>query len=71
VCVYNFTPEAHEKYEVALPEGGKLRLVFMTDGQAKKSAKAVKKACNGLPYAASLTLPPMSALFYKYTKEAK
>ncbi|MDR1797697.1 MAG: 1,4-alpha-glucan branching protein GlgB [Clostridiales Family XIII bacterium] len=72
VCVYNFTPEPHEGYHVALPQAGTLTfLLASTDAKVKKRVKAREEDLNGLPYAAVLTLPPMSALFYKYTVSLK
>jgi 1,4-alpha-glucan branching enzyme len=89
VCVYNFTPAAHEAYEVALPSAGSLTLLLSSDdpsygGAVRKDGddrddrevrdvKAMERATakavplNGQPYAATLALPPLSALFYEYT----
>jgi 1,4-alpha-glucan branching enzyme len=75
VCVYNFTPAAHDAYEVALPFAGALSLLLSSadpayggDGsKVKKRVQAKANPLNGQPYAAALSLPPLSALFYAYT----
>ncbi|MCL2493748.1 MAG: 1,4-alpha-glucan branching protein GlgB, partial [Clostridiales bacterium] len=74
VCLYNFTPVAHEDYLVALPGAGSLTLLLSSDEatysgagmELRGRARALPKELNGLPYAARLSLPPLSALFYQY-----
>ncbi|MDR2487131.1 MAG: 1,4-alpha-glucan branching protein GlgB [Clostridiales Family XIII bacterium] len=82
VCVFNFTPIGRQGYVVALPAPGVLRLLLDSmdpdysggdygsgtsgSSRAKKSVKAHKANLNGFEYGASLTLPPLSAMYYSY-----
>ncbi|MDR2036209.1 MAG: 1,4-alpha-glucan branching protein GlgB [Coriobacteriales bacterium] len=67
VCVYNFSSQDFAKYDIALPEPGKLKLVLSSsDAKTKKTALAKAQEHNGLPNCATLALPKMSALFYDY-----
>ncbi|MDR0596542.1 MAG: alpha amylase C-terminal domain-containing protein, partial [Clostridiales Family XIII bacterium] len=72
VCVFNFTPVRHEVYDIALLEAGTLTLVLNSDdttfggdgSKVKKRVTAKPKPLNGLSHSATLSLPPMSALYY-------
>jgi 1,4-alpha-glucan branching enzyme len=81
VCVFNFTPVARTSYDVALPGAGTLSLLLNSDDEryggafspgdggattVKKRAMARKKKLNGLAYSATLSVPPLCALYYGY-----
>jgi len=78
LCAYNFSEEGFPRYEIALPEPGRLKLMLSSDmakfgGRkdrsqplARKGLMAEKKELNGLPCSAALSLPKNSALFYEY-----
>ncbi|MDR1043120.1 MAG: alpha amylase C-terminal domain-containing protein, partial [Clostridiales Family XIII bacterium] len=85
VCVYNFTPVARKSYDVALPEAGTLSLLLNSDDEryggafspvnggaatAKKHVVARKKKLNGLAYSATLSVPPLCAMYYGYVAAA-
>jgi 1,4-alpha-glucan branching enzyme len=74
VCVFNFTPVAHAAYDVALPSAGTLSLLLNSDdvsyggtGTApKKRVRSRARALNGFEHAATLSLPPLSAMYYAF-----
>ncbi len=73
VCVFNFTPVPRYNYRIPLPEAVRLREVLNTDareygGSGIGNAGYVQgepHGQNGYPCSASLTLPPLAALFLK------
>ena len=69
VCIYNFSVADIKKYEVAIPEKGKLRLLLSSEGPKgiKKAVAVHKKELNGLPYTGVFNIPKLSALFYSFT----
>ena len=77
VCIYNFLPYTHEKYDVALPMSGSLELLLTSDekeyygsGEIVEKKIFTKNAkFNGRPNRATFRLPATSALFYKYIAE--
>ncbi|MDR3305354.1 MAG: 1,4-alpha-glucan branching protein GlgB [Clostridiales Family XIII bacterium] len=79
VCVYNFSPVGHEGYHVALPRPGRLSLLLSSDeppyagkgSKVKSRASAKDVFLNGLPFAATLSVPPLSVMFYRYITTEK
>jgi len=72
VCVYNFSTEDFAAYDVALPHHGTLKLALSSsDATVKKTARAKAQGLNGLPNSATLKLPRLSVLFYRYDIEAR
>lgn len=75
VCVCNFTPVRYDGFTVALPAPGTLREVLNSDDERfggggvnnPKPLRAKKKPFLDMQYSAQLTLPPMSAVFLKFT----
>ena len=74
VCVYNFTPTAQINYDVALPLDGTLTLLLSSEkptrtksGKIKKCVKTNSVPLNGYPVSATLSIPPLTALFYEYS----
>ncbi|MDR3225498.1 MAG: 1,4-alpha-glucan branching protein GlgB [Clostridiales Family XIII bacterium] len=74
ICIFNFTPVAHDTYDIALPRAGELNLILNSDDpryggagvKVKKRIKSRAKGLNGFKYTATLTLPPMSVLYYSF-----
>ena len=74
VCVYNFTPTAHLAYDIALPANGTLSLLLSDanhentkESKIKKKIQTKEIPLNGLPASATLSIPPLSAMFYDYS----
>lgn len=75
VCVCNFTPVRYDEFTIALPAPGTLREVLNSDDERfggggvsnPKPLRAKKKPFLDMQYSAQLTLPPMSAVFFKFT----
>ena len=75
VCVCNFTPVRYDDFTVALPAPGSLREVLNSDDERfggggvnnPKPLRAKKKPFLDMQYSAQITLPPMSAVFFKFT----
>ncbi len=73
VCVCNFTPVPRLGYRIGVPEGGWYREVFNSDAAEYGGSNvgnfggvsSVENPCHGLPYSLTLSLPPLSALFFK------
>jgi len=71
VCVVNFSPQPHSGYRVGLPSGGVWRETLNTDstlygGSGAGNMGAVvasDNAWHGLPASATLTVPPLGALW--------
>jgi 1,4-alpha-glucan branching enzyme len=81
LCVFNFTPVAHDVYDVALPGEGTLALLLNSDdarfggpyegkGTAtpKKRVRSKREELNGFAHAATLSLPPLCALYYTFNR---
>lgn len=79
VGVFNFTPVARENYYVAMPADGTLELILNSDDECyygkgaavEKEAETRKIFLNGFEQGACLTLPPLSALFYRFEESVK
>jgi 1,4-alpha-glucan branching enzyme len=72
-CVFNFTPVPRHGYRVGLPSGGTWREILNTDGTPYwgsgtgngGAVEAGPHPWNGRPFSASLTLPPLGALYLR------
>lgn len=79
VCACNFTPVRYDDFTIALPAQGTLREVLNSDdvrfggGGAgnPKPLRAKKKTFLDMQYSAQISLPPMSAVFFKFTPTKK
>lgn len=75
VCVFNFTPQPHQQYKIALPKSHNYEVIFSSDdsafgGSTEKSHSTVHPINE--PYAqganhALIDLPPLGALILKST----
>ncbi len=74
VCITSFTQIIRENYLVAMPFEGSLKLMLNSDDEeyggsgypAKKTVKITDFAVAGMAYSASVNIPPLAALYYKY-----
>ena len=74
VCVCNFTPIPYEDFVIGLPKGGTLHEVLNSDderfgGSGMKNPTLIytrKEPFLDMEYSARLTLPPLSAQFFRY-----
>ena len=66
VAVFNFCPVERRDYRIGIPYKCTLKPIFCSNGERTK-VKTEKIECDGLEFSASLTIPPMSATFYKMT----
>jgi len=72
LAVFNFTPVARYEYRLGVPRGGYWRGVLNSDAKAYAGSglgnfggiPADFVSLHGRPYSLSLTLPPLSALFF-------
>jgi 1,4-alpha-glucan branching enzyme len=75
----NFTPIKRENYPIGLPFKGKWTEVLNTDAQCYGGSGAgntgyvvaSKDEINGFPFGAFITLPPMSTIVFKHSKQKK
>jgi 1,4-alpha-glucan branching enzyme len=73
----NFTPEPRLGYRVGLPVGGVWREVLNTDSEVYGGSgmgnlgqvQAEPEPAHGFPFSAAVTLPPLSALYFRYSGE--
>jgi 1,4-alpha-glucan branching enzyme len=73
VCVGNFSPIVREKHRVGLPRAGVYRLVLNTDAvdyagggtEVVQSVTAESVPIHGQQYSATITLPPLAALWFE------
>ena len=76
LCVTNFTPNYIPVYRIGLPVDGTLEEFFNTDraewgGSDQHNAAilhAEKERWNEFPYSVDLCVPPLSTVYYRYTK---
>jgi 1,4-alpha-glucan branching enzyme len=74
LVVCNFTPVTHYAYRLGAPRGGIWKEVLNSDsayyggsGQGNLGViKAEQVSCHGRPYRLILTLPPLSAVYFKW-----
>ncbi|MDO5560484.1 MAG: 1,4-alpha-glucan branching protein GlgB [Oscillospiraceae bacterium] len=80
LIVCNFVPVQRDEYLIGVPKAGKYKLVFDSDaekfggsGTALKEYRSTNIQMHGYDQSISLTLPPLSVLYLKYsvTKSAK
>jgi 1,4-alpha-glucan branching enzyme len=73
LVICNFTPTTHRDYRVGVPRGGYWTEILNGDsieyggsghGNPEKS-RAEKVPWHGQPYSLNLTIPPMTAVFFK------
>ncbi len=76
--VLNYTPVERKKYLLGVPDAGEYEVVLSTnqkiyggDGKGSRKIKAKKKECDGFPYAIEVTLPPLSAFYFKWLPPEK
>lgn len=74
IVVCNFVPVQRENYKIGVPQEGSYTLVFDSDdvkyGGSGKSLKKVKTTdfeMHGFDQSVTLTLPPLSVQYYRYT----
>jgi 1,4-alpha-glucan branching enzyme len=73
LVVFNFTPVVRSGYRVGAPRGGVWRQLLNTDAAkfggsglpTPEAVEAAGEAVHGRPCSLALTLPPLSALFFK------
>ncbi len=72
ICVCNFCPVMRKGYRIGVPKEGVYKPVFNSDkkiyggnGIRLRKIKSVKKEMHGLSQSISITLPPLSTVFYK------
>jgi 1,4-alpha-glucan branching enzyme len=74
LVVPNFTPVVRHNYRLGVPERGHWREILNTDaaeyngsGQGNLgSVEAVDAECHSRPYSITVTLPPLSTVFFKW-----
>ncbi|MDH2427678.1 1,4-alpha-glucan branching protein GlgB [Sphaerisporangium sp. TRM90804] len=72
-CVANFSGQTHDAYVLGLPAGGRWDEVVNTDAYDYSGSgvgnlgavEAVERPWHGLPYSASLRVPPLGALWLR------
>ena len=77
VCAFNFTPVPRHNYRIGVPRGGFWQEVLNSDapryggsGQGNFGGlEAAPISWHGRPHALNVTLPPLSAVFFKSTGE--
>ncbi len=77
LCVGNFTPVPRHHYRVGVPAAGHYRELLNSDAELyggsnmgnSGGVRAEGSPCHGRPYSLSLTLPPLSMLFFKRQPE--
>ena len=78
LCVCNFQPMLRENYIIGVPCAGTYAEVFSTDAAAYggsgftngNAVKSKKKACHNLENSITVTIPPMSTMFFKCVKKS-
>lgn len=75
VCACNFTPVRYERFVIGLPRPGTLRELLSSDDPryggsgagGKKTIKSMSEPFLDLCYSAAITLPAMSAVWFRFT----
>ncbi len=72
ICVCNFCPVLRKGYRIGVPEKGIYKPVLNSDrkiygggGTRLRKVKSAEKESHGFPFSISLTLPPLSTVYYK------
>ncbi len=75
IVVCNFTPVRRDNYRIGVPTAGRYTAVFDTDavefggaGEGVAAVKSEKIPMHGFEQSVALTLPPLSAQYYKLTR---
>ena len=79
VCALNFTPVPYEDFVIGLPRRGKLSELINSDdvkygGSGVHNAPEISSGDEpfaGLPHSARIKLPPMSAVWFRFTPEPR
>ena len=79
VCVSNFTPVRYDGFTIGLPKNGTLHEILNSDdeqfgGSGVRNVPLIhahKKPFLDMDYSASITLPPMSTIFFRYKPRHK
>ena len=79
MCVTNFTPACYEGYRVGLPGYGFVKEAFNTDAPAyggsgmvqKNAVRARRIPCGQFAWSCEVRVPPLSTVFYTYTRPKK
>ncbi|NOR29194.1 MAG: 1,4-alpha-glucan branching protein GlgB [Lutibacter sp.] len=74
IVVCNFTPTTLDNYKIGMPKKGKLTEIFNSDAKEYGGSGVVnsdkitikKEAWNGKKFSASLTLPPLGIVIFKF-----
>lgn len=72
VIIINFTPVHREGYPLPMPESGRLETILSTNargfgGDGKGTRRCKTKKAKGGGFAAKIDLPPLTALYMKFT----
>ena len=75
VCVFNFSAVRNDKFVIGLPAAGSLELLLNSDegrfgGSGILNIQAIhssEKTFENFPHSAELSLPPLSALMFRFT----
>jgi 1,4-alpha-glucan branching enzyme len=82
-CIANFAPIPHDHYRIGLPEAGRWDEVINTDAESYGGSgvgnlgavEAEERSWHGLPASTTLRVPPLGAIWLRYsgevTKDAK
>ena len=78
ICVCNFQPMLREDYIIGVPYAGTYSEVFTTDKEEYggsgfsngNAIKSKKKPCHELENSITLTIPPMSVMYFRCVKKA-
>lgn len=76
MCVSNLTPAPREIYRIGVPKAGSYKLLLNSDDEefwgsnyeVFESVKTTEEGDHGQDYSIELSLPPLSTMFYKYSK---
>ena len=77
IAVCNFQPMLRENYIIGVPNAGTYSEVFTTDAEAYGGSgftngseiKSKKKACHDLDNSITITIPPLSVMYFKCVKK--
>ena len=77
ICVCNFQPMLRENYIIGVPYAGTYAEVFTTDAEEYGGSgftngteiKSKKKSCHNLDNSITITIPPLSVMYFKCTKK--
>lgn len=79
VCCFNFSPEHIHGMTIGLPQSGTLTEVFNSDdcryggstAYAAAPIRAIRGSFEGHPYHAAVDLPPFSAVYFTFDRQAR